>query len=78
VTCLNNVFNVWNQIFFQKKCMAHYLVTGGAGFIGTNLIKQLIADGHQVRSIDSYIAGRFSDRVVAGFRASSLRLFQLQ
>ena len=30
------------------------LVTGGAGFIGTNLIKRLLQDGHEVTSIDNY------------------------
>ena len=33
------------------------LVTGGAGFIGTNLIKRLLADGHEVTSIDNYSTG---------------------
>ena len=33
------------------------LVTGGAGFIGTNLIKQLLSDGHEVSSIDNYSTG---------------------
>jgi len=33
------------------------LVTGGAGFIGTNLIKRLIGDGHQVVSLDNYTTG---------------------
>jgi nucleoside-diphosphate-sugar epimerase len=30
------------------------LVTGGAGFIGTNLIKRLLKDGHDVTSLDNY------------------------
>ena len=30
------------------------LVTGGAGFIGTNLIKRLKDDGHRVVVIDDY------------------------
>jgi UDP-glucose 4-epimerase len=34
------------------------LVTGGAGFIGTNLIKRLLKDGHQVISIDNYSTGK--------------------
>ncbi len=34
-----------------------FLVTGGAGFIGTNLIKKLLNDGHQVVSIDNYETG---------------------
>ena len=33
------------------------LVTGGAGFIGTNLIKRLIDDGHEVESLDNYDSG---------------------
>ena len=34
------------------------LVTGGAGFIGTNLVKRLLKDGHDVVSIDNYSAGK--------------------
>ena len=33
------------------------LVTGGAGFIGTNLIKRLVKEGHKVSSIDNYDSG---------------------
>jgi len=33
------------------------LVTGGAGFIGTNLIKRLLKEGHDVISIDNYNTG---------------------
>tara|TARA_B100000963_G_scaffold252286_1_gene221037 strand:- start:9257 stop:10120 length:864 start_codon:yes stop_codon:yes gene_type:complete len=33
------------------------LVTGGAGFIGTNLIKRLVNEGHNVTSIDNYSTG---------------------
>ena len=32
--------------------MATYLVTGGSGFLGINLIRYLLARGHQVRSLD--------------------------
>ena len=34
-----------------------FLVTGGVGFIGTNLIKALLNDGHEVVSIDNYSTG---------------------
>ena len=30
------------------------LVTGGAGFVGTNLIKRLLKDGHEVISVDNF------------------------
>ena len=33
------------------------LVTGGTGFVGTNLIKRLLKDGHDVVSIDNYSSG---------------------
>lgn len=33
------------------------LVTGGAGFIGTNLISALVKEGHNVTSIDNYCSG---------------------
>ena len=37
------------------------LVTGGAGFVGTNLIKKLLASGHKVLSIDNYSTGKRSN-----------------
>lgn len=46
--------------------MSKYLVTGGAGFIGTNLIKQLLVKGDEVIVIDNYNGGRFPDRVQPG------------
>ena len=33
------------------------LVTGGAGFVGTNLVKRLVGDGHRVVSLDNYSTG---------------------
>jgi UDP-glucose 4-epimerase len=38
--------------------MAHYLVTGGAGFIGSHLCQRLIAGGHVVRALDDLSSGR--------------------
>ena len=37
--------------------MKNILVTGGAGFIGSNLIKRLLKEGHSVTSIDNYDSG---------------------
>ena len=33
------------------------LVTGGAGFVGSNLIKKLLNQNHNVVSIDNYSTG---------------------
>ncbi len=37
------------------------LVTGGAGFIGSNLCESLLADGHQVRCLDNFATGHFEN-----------------
>jgi UDP-glucose 4-epimerase len=37
--------------------MKTVLVTGGAGFVGTNLIKRLLKEGYKVVSIDNYSTG---------------------
>ena len=34
------------------------IVTGGAGFVGSNLIKRLLKDGHNVVSLDNYSTGK--------------------
>src|ERR1041384_344110 len=38
--------------------MASYLVTGGAGFIGSHLTEELVRRGHKVRVVDSLITGK--------------------
>jgi UDP-glucuronate decarboxylase len=37
--------------------MFHILVTGSAGFIGTNLCEELLKKGHNVIGVDNYITG---------------------
>ena len=39
------------------------LVTGGAGFVGTNLIKRLINENHEVVSIDNYSIGSTQNHI---------------
>ena len=39
------------------------LVTGGVGFIGSNLIKKLISKGHKVHSLDDYSTGNSNTEV---------------
>ena len=40
--------------------MSSYLITGGLGFIGTELASTLLASGHQVRIIDNLSGGRYN------------------
>src|SRR4051812_2682725 len=38
--------------------MSRYLITGGAGFIGSHLAEALIGEGHKVRVLDNFFSGR--------------------
>ncbi len=38
--------------------MANYLVTGGAGFIGSHLATHLVEEGHAVRILDDFSSGK--------------------
>lgn len=61
--------------------MQHILITGGAGFIGSSLADQLIAEGHQVTAIDNY--DPFYDREIkernvnALLQSSNFKLLEL-
>lgn len=41
-----------------RKVMSGFLVTGGAGFIGSNLCEKLVQAGHRVRVFDNLSTGR--------------------
>lgn len=41
--------------------MKRYVVTGGAGFIGSHLVKRLISDGHKVTVIDDLSTGKIGN-----------------
>jgi nucleoside-diphosphate-sugar epimerase len=37
--------------------LSNIIVTGGAGFIGSALVKQLCREGHHIRAIDNLLRG---------------------
>ena len=39
------------------------VITGGVGFIGTNLAKRLLADGHKVIVLDDYSVGKVENQI---------------
>jgi nucleoside-diphosphate-sugar epimerase len=45
--------------------MSRHLVTGGAGFVGSALVRRLLADGHEVTVLDRFSRGK-QERVPAG------------
>jgi len=43
--------------------MNHYLVTGGAGFIGSHIAEELVRRGERVRVLDNFITGKHENLV---------------
>ncbi|HLG19022.1 MAG TPA: NAD-dependent epimerase/dehydratase family protein [Bdellovibrionota bacterium] len=41
--------------------MSRYVVTGGAGFIGSHLVERLWSNGHEVVAIDNLMTGRIAN-----------------
>ena len=41
--------------------MARFLVTGGAGFIGSHIVERLLQDGHFVRVLDNLSSGKLEN-----------------
>lgn len=56
--------------------MASILVTGGAGFIGSNLCRTLLAEGHTVHAVDNCITGSRTN--VAPLESDANFFFYLQ
>ena len=53
--------------------MAHYLVTGGAGFIGSHLVEELVRRGERVRVVDSLVTGYRENLASVAGRITFLR-----
>ncbi len=49
--------------------MGRYLVTGGAGFIGSHIVDQLVKQGHAVRVLDDLSSGRLENLAEARGKA---------
>ncbi len=45
----------------MKEVSLRFLVTGGAGFIGSNIVKELVEKGYQVRVLDNFATGQRSN-----------------
>ena len=54
-----------------------YLVAGGAGFIGSNIVEELLKRGETVRVLDNFSTGRKENlHFVAGYPSSAIEIIE--
>lgn len=47
-----------NDLLTFDKYLIAFQVTGGAGFVGSHLVDQLMISGHEVTVVDNFFTGR--------------------
>ena len=57
--------------------MSKFLITGGAGFIGSSIAEHLIKEGHRVRVLDNFFSGKEENLDFAkGLRSDQFELIR--
>jgi len=51
--------------------MPRYLITGGAGFIGSHLVRELVSRGEEVRVLDNFVTGK-RENLLSGTQAPEM------
>ena len=55
--CSTYTITVFGSRIWRISYLANYLVTGGAGFIGSHISEALVTRGHRVRVVDNFVTG---------------------